>query len=115
MRCRWMLYIEDGETLKIMPMVPRAWLDEGNCITVTGVKSYFGELSFSVLPAAGGTFRCGFSLTGTGYPKPKRIEFRLPHPKGIMAAGVSAGTYCPRTESVVFEPAPEKAEFEVGY
>jgi hypothetical protein len=115
MRCRWMLYIEDGDTLKIMPMVPRAWLEEGKGVTVTGVKSYFGELGFSALPMADGNYRCSFSLKRNGHPKPGRIEFRIPHPKGIAASGSSAGTYCPAAESVIFEPGLEKAEFELVF
>jgi len=38
MQTRWMLYLEDGETLKLLSGVPRKWLEDGKSIKVVSIR-----------------------------------------------------------------------------
>jgi hypothetical protein len=114
MRCRWMLYLEDGAVLKIFPVAPRAWFEEGKVISVKGVKSYFGELDFSVVCGVG-SYTCSISIKSKGHPAPEKILFRIPHPKNIKTLHSSEGLYCPSSESVVFDNPRSHYSFEVNF
>jgi hypothetical protein len=48
MQTRWMLWLEEGQTLKLLPAVPRAWLADGKCIELKDVASYFGKIDLRV-------------------------------------------------------------------
>src|SRR5207249_4573088 len=48
MQTRWMLYMEQGQTLKLLPGVPRAWLGNGKGIELVDAATYLGPLSFSL-------------------------------------------------------------------
>ena len=39
-----MLWLEDGDTLRLLSGVPSAWLENGKEIKVTNAASYFGGL-----------------------------------------------------------------------
>ncbi|MEM2922174.1 MAG: hypothetical protein QXF26_07645, partial [Candidatus Bathyarchaeia archaeon] len=45
---RLMLVLEEGDTLVLMPAVPRGWLEDGKHIVVKNAATYFGVLSFEV-------------------------------------------------------------------
>ena len=45
MQTRWMLYMERGETLQLLPGVPRAYFEDGKHIEIHGAASYFGPVS----------------------------------------------------------------------
>ena len=46
MQTRWMLYMEDADTLTLFPGAPESWFDCGKSIEAKNVGSYFGKLSF---------------------------------------------------------------------
>ena len=48
MQTRWMLWMEEGATLRLLPAVPRAWLQHGQRIELNRVASYFGPFSLTV-------------------------------------------------------------------
>ena len=48
MQCRWMLWLEDGNALKLLPAVPRKWLEDGKKISLKNVASYFGSLDLEL-------------------------------------------------------------------
>lgn len=49
MQTRWMLYLEEADTLKLFPGVPEAWYESGRTIAAERVGSYFGHLSFRLV------------------------------------------------------------------
>ena len=99
MQTRWMLYLEDGDTLRLLPCVPRRWLADGERIDLDGVATYFGPVSLHVQSQLNvglirATVRCDPER------KPARLLVRLPHPDGRAPRRVDGGTYDPKTESV---------------
>ncbi len=100
METRWMLYLEEGQTLKLLPGIPRKWMEDGKQITMTNVRSYFGPISLQV----NSDVTAGFieaSLSCNSQFKPRIVSIRLPHPEGKRAVKVTGGTYDPGTESIL--------------
>ncbi|MEN8227304.1 MAG: hypothetical protein ABFS38_04050 [Bacteroidota bacterium] len=114
MQTRWMLYMEDGETLKLLSMIPRKWLEDGKSIELNGVQSYFGSLNVKVKSAVGKGYMEA-SIQCDPEKKPDTVTIRLPHPEGEKAVKVTGGTYDPDTETVTVRSfdgnARIKAEF----
>jgi hypothetical protein len=114
METRWMLYLEEGQTLKLLPGVPRKWLEDGKEIEVTGAASYFGPLSFHIV-----------SHTNKGYIEatvecspermPQHVILRIPHPLNKKPAKVTGGIYNDADESVMLEPFKGKVSIRLEY
>jgi hypothetical protein len=101
MRCRWMLYLEAGDCLRLLPGVPRAWLQNGECIEVDGMRSYFGRLTMRLeSEVSRGEMKLHVELASHGSALPRTIEVRVPHPEGARATAVSDGRYDSATETV---------------
>jgi hypothetical protein len=102
METRWMLYLEEGNTLKLLPGIPRKWLEDGKQITLKNVASYFGPLTLMV----NSNLTEGYievSITCNSEFRPRDILIRLPHPEGKKAIKVTGGTYDAVTESVLIK------------
>jgi hypothetical protein len=130
MQLRWMLYLEESDTLRLLGGIPRAWLADGQRVQVQDMASYFGAVSFSVesdlkqgrMQVA---IRCegrgdgGDTGTGAGGAgaarRPRRVEIRLPHPLGQRTVHASAGRYDAESELVILEPFNGEARFEVRF
>ena len=114
MQCRWMLYLERGNTLRLLPGVPRAWLESGKTITVDGMKSHFGPLSFHVESAAddGHIAAC---VACSSKHRPRRVEIRLPHPDGPRAGQASGGRYDTARETIIIDDFDGQAEVTVVF
>ncbi|MDB6095074.1 MAG: hypothetical protein JWM32_2636 [Verrucomicrobia bacterium] len=91
METRWMLYLEEGSTLRLLSGVPRAYLEPGKHVTVKNASSYFGSLSFQVESSAQGELRATIDCPGARHPR--FVEIRLPHPNGKRPVSVSGGAY----------------------
>jgi len=109
-----MLYLEDGDTLKLLSGIPRKWMEDGKQITLDGVRSYFGPVSLRAhAHAKSGSIEAAVSCASGS--KPRTVIIRLPHPEGKKAVRVTGGTYDPATESIRIEhfsgSASVKAEF----
>ena len=103
MQVRWMLYLEEGTTLRLLPGVPRAWLEDGKRIEFENMSSYFGPISLRVQSKLGrGSIEAEFTCRSRRVPR--RVLLRLPHPKGRRASEVTGGVYQPKTETVCIEP-----------
>lgn len=99
METRWMLYMEEGDTLNLLKTIPRAWLEDGKEISLQGVRSYFGKVNLKVK-----------SNTAKGYieasvecprdRKPRTVTIRLPHPDHKRPSKVTGGTYNEKTETI---------------
>lgn len=97
MELRWMLMMEDGDTLHLLKAVPRDWLEEGKRIEWTDMHSYFGPVSLRVTSESG---KVKGVVRATGKNRPAELTIRLPHPQGKKPVKVSGGTYDPATETV---------------
>jgi len=114
METRWMLYLEEGRTLRLLPGIPRKWMEDGKQITLKNVGSYFGPISLQVnAKTKSGVIEAAISCN-SGF-KPQNVIIRLPHPEGRKATKVTGGTYDPLTESILIKDfngtAIVKAEF----
>ncbi len=107
MQTRWMLYHEEGDTLHLLPAVPRAWLAEGQNIALERMCSYFGPFTLCV-ESEQGEMRA--KITCDSARKPARVTLRLPHPAGASPCAVEGGSYQPDNESVVIDDFTGQAE-----
>jgi len=103
METRWMLWLEEGDTLHLLGGVPSAWLENGKTIEVENAASHFGKLSFEVISHLEEGYmeaeiRCDPER------KPARISICLPHPEGMLCSRIEGGTYEPQHERVLVEP-----------
>ncbi|MCC6444320.1 MAG: hypothetical protein IT210_12825 [Armatimonadetes bacterium] len=108
METRWMLYMEDEDTLRLLPGIPRAWM-EAEGVSVEGAATYFGPLTLKAAPSPGyntisARIRCGSDR------KPARVIIRLPHPQGRRAVRAEGGLYDPAAETVLIDDFRGEAE-----
>lgn len=99
METRWMLYMERGDTLELLPGIPRDYMGVGKTIELDRVASYFGPLSFKV-ESKGAPGRVEARIECSSARSPHTVVLRLPHPQGLKALRVEGGTYDAATESV---------------
>jgi hypothetical protein len=99
MQTRWMLYLEEGDTLSMLKAIPRRWLEDGKQIVMDGVKSYFGSIRFKTeSDLKNNLIKAEIRLESGGLPA--NVAIRLPHPEGLKAAACEGGDYDPATETV---------------
>ena len=99
METRQMLYHESGDTLKLLSVIPRRWMEDGEKIVLDSVLSYFGPVNLDVVShVAEGEIRADVSCPDPR--KPSTVKIRLPHPDGKRAVHVTGGSYDPTTETV---------------
>jgi hypothetical protein len=100
MQTRWMLYLEEGDTLSLLPAIPRRWLEEGQSIVLENVASYFGAFTLRVESNVDdNVIRAHFEYAGQRAPR--AVKLRLPHPLGRKAVSASGGVYEAASESVL--------------
>lgn len=99
MQTRWMLYMEDADTLHLLPGIPRAYLENGKRIELSRAASYFGPVSVKVESKLNQD-QIVASIQCATDRNLKSITVRLPHPQGRKAVWVKGGTYDPDTEQV---------------
>ncbi|MBP8256262.1 MAG: hypothetical protein KAX37_02975, partial [Opitutaceae bacterium] len=114
MQTRWMLYLENGDTLRLLAGIPSAYLKPGSVVEVTDVASYFGRLSFRVEASSDG-HHVRAVINCPGDRRPRQIALRLPLPEGKHAITVDGGTYAADTETVVIQPFTGHAEVLLTY
>lgn len=91
METRWMLYLEQGETLRLFAGAPGAWFHPGANLSVTNAGSYFGPLSFSANVTPDGR-ELRVQVDCAGDRRPRQIEIRIPD-RGLPVRSVSGGEY----------------------
>ena len=99
MQTRWMLYLENGNTLELLKAIPRKWLEDGKEINLDKVKSYFGPISLHVKSNVGEN-SIDVELSCDSRRKPENVSLRLPHPDAKTARKCSEGVYDPKSETV---------------
>ncbi len=115
METRWMLYMESGQGLNLLPGIPRAWMEDGKQIDLKNVATYFGPVSLHVASALENQHRITAEVECQSGRPPKYVELRLPHPGGSKAVWVRGGTYDAATEKVRIEPFLGRAEVTLGF
>jgi hypothetical protein len=113
METRWMLYQERGDTLRLFPVIPRAWLKEGEELRLDGVRSYFGALNVSVTGLKDGVIEA--TVECQGEQPPRHVMVRLPHPEGKKAVAVAGGRYIPEKEIVLIENFAGKVQVRLEF
>ena len=114
MQTRWMLYMEDGDRLTLLPGVPRAWLERGKIIELDGAATYFGPVSLHVESREeDGSIRAVIECTSDR--QPSTVVIRLPHPQEKSPSAVSGGEYDAGTESVLVTSFKDRAEVELTF
>lgn len=114
MQTRWMLYLEDGPVLQLLPGVPRAWLENGRHIQVNNAATYFGPVSVDVVSALD-RGRIHAVIECRSDRKPATVELRIPHPQGRRATSVTGGTYDATSERVRIEAFNGRAEVTLTF
>lgn len=114
MQIRWMLYMEEGQTLKLLSGIPRVWLENGKKIGLNNVASYFGPVSLQVQSKLEDGLITAVVECNTDR-QPSRVELRLPHPQGKKAVSVRGGSYDADKEVVVIEDFRNKEMVTVKY
>ena len=114
LRCRWMLFLEDGRSLKLLPGIPSDWLDDGKKVSVKGAKCHFGLLNFEVkseitLGKISGTVE----LSDPPAEMPAKIMIRLPHPFGISLSSTNVGRI--EGECLIIDDFKGSVNFEVEF
>ncbi len=114
MQVRWMLWLEDGPSLRLLSCIPRRWMEDGNSVELNRVASRFGILSLRVDSKLGegrivANVRCE-KMQGL-----KEIVIRLPHPEGLKAVSVKGGRYNAGQETVTVSPFKGTAEVEARF
>ena len=114
MQTRWMLYLERGRTLELLPGIPRAWLEQGKRIELRDVASYFGPLSLTVeSDVRKGSVRAHVECQTSR--RPRRVILRLPHPDGQKAEKATGGRYDADEEAVLIERFGGKADVTLRF
>ncbi|WP_256756853.1 hypothetical protein [Cohnella sp. WQ 127256] len=114
MQTRWMLYMEEGSTLKLLPGIPRKWMDNGNVIELNEVATYFGPLTLQVESQLE-RGKIVAKVSCESHRKPESITIRLPHPGGITPTQVTGGTYSVSQEFVRIDSFTGNAEITLHF
>jgi len=114
METRWMLYLEEEDTLKLLSGVPRKWLEDGNTIEVQNAASYFGQLTYQVVSHVNQGF-IEASVECNSERMPAQVIIRIPHPDSKKPVNTSGGTYDYANESVSINPFKGRASIRIEY
>jgi hypothetical protein len=114
MENRWRLYLEEGDTLSILPGIPRAYLEDGKRIEIDGMKSYFGPIRLSVRSELAQR-RIVAHVECRSDHGPRRVKLRLPHPRGLKAVAVSGGRYLADDEAVLIKAFTGQADVALEF
>jgi hypothetical protein len=114
MATRWMLYMEDGDTLRLLPGIPRKWMNDGGTIELKRAASYFGPFDFK---AVSDSIQNRMEATVRFYTDrmPQSVAIRLPHPENKKPVKVSGGRYDAVRETVTITPFSGSAKVVVEY
>jgi len=114
METRWMLYMEDGDTLHLMPGIPRRWMEDGNKIVIENAVSYFGKFSVHIVSDLGkGVIKADIQCDPER--KPGSVTLRIPHPEYRKALKVEGGVYDPEKETVIINDFTGEATVTLTY
>lgn len=114
METRWMLYMENNDTLNLFKTIPKKWLEDGQAIVLDGVRSYFGKLNVKAVSHVNQGF-IEVAIGGVFTRKPGTVTIRLPHPEGKEPVTVTGGTYDKKTGMITINGFTGDARIVVQY
>lgn len=114
MQTRWMLYMEDGDALRLLPGIPRAWMEHGKSISITDAATYFGPVSFTVDSQVDLNWIVAHVECASDR-KPSTVYVRLPHPRYRKPVAVAGGAYDVESESVRIDSFQGSADIVVEF
>jgi hypothetical protein len=114
MQSRWMLYMEEGDTLKMLRGIPRAWLSDGEQIMINNAATYFGPVNLEVSSGTGEGFIEGM-VSCRSNRLPYSLVIRIPHPERKKPVKVMGGRYDIKTESLYFDKFSGEEHFRLDY
>ncbi|MFN2351662.1 MAG: hypothetical protein ABR497_06910, partial [Kiritimatiellia bacterium] len=112
MQTRWMLYLEEGETLSLLKGVPRKWLADGQSIVLKNVASYFGHFDLRVKSKlADDTIDASIRFAE---PErcPQTIVLRVPLPDGKRITECTLGDVNQDLETVTLHDVTQEIDFQ---
>lgn len=114
METRWMIYMEEGETLKLLSGVPRNWLQNAKTIEINNAASYFGPVSFIVKSELNrGIISAKIKCNSTRMPK--QVIIRIPHPENKNPVKITGGTFNKAKETVTINNFTGTADITIEY
>jgi hypothetical protein len=114
METRWMLYLEEGQALKLFNTMPRKWMEQGKKVELNNVRSYFGPVTADVISQVDKGYITA-KVTCTDARKPKEVLLRIPHPDHKKPVKVTGGVYDEKTETVSVKSFTGQAEVRLEY
>lgn len=114
MQTRWMLLMEEADTLHLLRGVPRAWLADGRYIEFANMATYFGPVSLRVEShVRSGAVNAHYACSAGR--RPRRLMLRLPHPQGARAACATGGIYDAADETVIIDQPSTEGVVQLHY
>ncbi len=114
MQSRWMLYMEEGDTLKMLRGIPRRWMEDGEKIILTNVATYFGPVTLNVHSnLKNGEIEGDVSCHSPS--RPQVLAIRLPHPLNKKPVKITGGSYNEKNETLYIDPLNGDASFLLEY
>ncbi len=111
MQTRWMLYLEEGEVLNLLPGIPSKWMENGKKIQLDNVVSYFGAFSLLVESHVDDGY-ISLKLQFHTDRFPNTVSVRLPHPEGKLPRETKGGHYIHALDRI--EASLQSASIEVS-
>ncbi|MDW7657888.1 MAG: hypothetical protein SCM11_12030, partial [Bacillota bacterium] len=115
MESRWMLYLEAGDTLRLLQGVPSRWLKAGQSIRLDDVASYFGHFSLTVTSKLDDGFINADIRFHDLDRIPVSVVIRLPHPEEKTVRSLSGGTLSERPDEYLIDIKQGQASLVVHY
>ena len=114
---RFMLVMERGDELWLVPMITSNWLKDGRAVAVTNAPTRFGPVSYRITSSVGSGF-IEAKIDPPTRSSPKKFVIRLRHPEGkpIRSASVNGQGHRDFTADCVrLDPSAEPIVIRVGY
>lgn len=116
MQTRWMLYMEEeGGGLRLLPGIPRAWLEHGKRIELNRVATYYGPVTLHVQSDVEQGIITAVVEGADQDRLPDTVQIRLPHPTGRLPKRVEGGEYEAASESIRIASFSGKAEVKLYF
>lgn len=119
METRWMLYMENQDTLDVFKVIPRSWMESGKNIKIEEASSYFGKINLtcsSDLDTLGkGEITADISVTRNDNSKLKVLTIRLPHPMKLKPISIVGGRYDSNSETIIVDDFKEQAVVKLRF
>jgi len=106
--------MENGDSLNLFKTIPGKWLEDGQTISLIGVRSYFGTLNVKATSHVNEGF-IEASVSGEFHKKPQTVTIRLPHPEGKEPVKVMGGIYDKNTETITISNFTGEAKIKIRF